>query len=249
MSDTNDISLTPSGTSRFATTHWSVVLAAGSPESTHYQEALEMLCRTYWFPLYAFLRRQGHNAHQAEDYTQGFFAQILEKQYLSQVEPKPGKFRSFLLTALKHFLSKERDRVLALKRGGAQKIISLDFKNAENQYSIEPAFELSPEKLFEKSWALTVLQQTMDRLETESAKTNKKKLFDRLKVYLSVEKSSIPYSDVATELDMTEGAVRVAVHRLRRQYRELLRDEITQTVATEEEIDEEIRGLFTALAP
>jgi uncharacterized protein HemY len=138
---------------------------------------------------------------------------------------------------------------LALKRGGAQKIMPLDFKNAENKYSIEPVSELSPEKLFEKSWALTVLQQTMDRLETESVKTNKKKLFDRLKVYLSVEKSSIPYSDVATELDMTEGAVRVAVHRLRRQYRELLRNEISQTVATEEEIDEEIRDLFTALAP
>ena len=249
MPDNTHISSTPAGTSRFATTHWSVVLAAGDSSSPRHEQALSTLCQTYWFPLYAYLRRQGHNAHQAEDYTQAFFAQILEKQYLSQVEPKPGKFRSFSLTALKHFLSKERDRVLALKRGGGRRLLSLDFENAENKYSIEPVFELSPEKLFEKSWALTVLQQTMDRLETESAKTNKKKLFDRLKVYLSVEKSSIPYSDVATELDMTEGAVRVAVHRLRRQYRELLRDEIIQTVATEDEIDEEIRDLFTALAP
>jgi RNA polymerase sigma factor (sigma-70 family) len=249
MPSKTDTNLIPADTSRFATTHWSVVLAAGDSSAPQHREALSTLCQRYWFPLYAYLRRRGHNIHQAEDWTQAFFAQMLEKQYLTKVEPKPGKFRSFLLTALKHFLSKERDRAMALKRGGAQIIMPLDFKKAENKYSIEPVSELSPEKLFEKSWALTVLQQTMDRLEAESAKTNKKKLFDSLKVYLSVEKSSIPYSDVATELDMTEGAVRVAVHRLRRQYRELLRNEIIQTVATEEEIDEEIRDLFTALAP
>jgi RNA polymerase sigma-70 factor (ECF subfamily) len=194
------------------------------------------------------LRRHGYNSHQAEDYTQAFLARLLEKRGLRLADPKHGKFRSFLLVALKHFLANERDRAKAQKRGGGRKVLSLNFENAESQYSLEPAHELSAEKLFERSWALAVLDRTMAQLQAESAGANKQKLFEHLKVYLTTSKSSVAYRDVAARLDMTEGAVKVAVHRLRRRYRELLRDEIAQTVATEEQIDEEIRDLFAALA-
>jgi len=248
MSDNTPTSSAPPGVGRFATTHWSVVRAAAQPESPRYQQALATLCRAYWFPLYAYLRRQGYDNHQAKDYTQAFFARMLEKRGLRLADPKRGKFRSFLLAALKHFLASERDRAQAQKRGGGRKVLSLDFENAESQYALEPSHQLTPEKLFERSWALTVLEQTMTRLQAESAGANKQKLFDRLKVYLTGERSSASYRDVASELDMTEGAVKVAVHRLRRRYRKLLRDEIAQTVTAEGQIDEEIRDLFAALA-
>jgi RNA polymerase sigma-70 factor (ECF subfamily) len=235
------------GAGRFATTHWSVVLAAGRPKSASYRQALETLCRTYWFPLYAYLRRHGCNSHQAQDYTQAFFTALLAKGGLDLADSRRGKFRSFLLASLKHFLSNERARARAKKRGGGRKALSLDFENAESQYALEPRDELSPEKLFERSWALTVLDRTMARLEAEAVKTNKKKLFECLKSYLIADKSSASYRNVAEELDITEGAVRVAVHRLRKRYRELLRDEIAQTVTSDDQIDEEIRALFTAL--
>ncbi len=164
------------------------------------------------------------------------------------VDSKRGKFRSFLLSALKHFLSDEYDRGQAKKRGGGRKILSIDFTGAENQYALEPAHGLSPEKLFDRSWALTVLDRTMSRLKDELASQNKQELFDHLKIYLTTEKSSIPYRDKAAELDMTEGNVRTAVHRLRRRYRKLLRDEISQTVTAENQVDEEIDDLFNALA-
>lgn len=248
MSDNTPTSSTPPGAGRFATTHWSVVLAAARPASPRYHDALGTLCRTYWFPLYAYLRRQGYDSHQAEEYTQAFFARMLEKRGLRLADPKRGKFRSFLLAALKHYLANELDRAQAQKRGGGRKVLSLDFENAESQYALEPSHQLTAEKLFERSWALTVLERTMARLQAESAGANKQKLFDRLKVYLTGERSSVSYRDVAAELDITEGAVKVAVHRLRRRYRELLRDEIAQTVTTEEQVDEEIRDLFAALA-
>ena len=235
-------------TSRFATTHWSVVRAAGKSSSPHYKEAMGTLCRTYWFPLYAFLRRQGHNSNQAEEYAQAFFTRLLEKRGLRLADSRRGKFRSFLLSSLKNFLADERDRARAKKRGGGRKVLSLDFENAESQYTLQPAEQLPPEKLFERSWALTVLERTMVRLQDESGSTKKRKVFDHLKVYLTADKDSIPYREAAAGLKMTEGAVRVAVHRLRHRYRELLRDEIAQTVATEEQIDEEIRDLFAALA-
>lgn len=235
------------GQSRFATTHWSVVLAAGKSSSAQHKQALSTLCQTYWFPLYAYLRRGGYNAHEAADYTQGFFAQMLAKHYLRQVKPMQGKFRSFLLTSLKHFVANQRARARAKKRGGGTRILSFDFENAEHQYALEPAKDLSPDKVFEKSWALTVLERTMDHLEAESAGKNRQKLFDYLKVYLGAEASSVPYSKAAAELGMSEGNVRVVVHRLRRRCRELLRDEIAQTVLSEDQIDDEIRGLFAAL--
>ncbi len=236
------------GAGRFATTHWSVVLAAGEPESTRHRQALEALCQTYWFPLYVFLRRQGNDASQAEDHTQAFLAFLLEKQALSKADPKRGRFRSFLLASLKNFLANERARAAALKRGGDRKVLSLDIENAERRYALKPVDELSPEKLFARSWALTVLDRTMDRLRAEAAAAQKQKLFDALRVYLTADKSSVPCRDMAAELNMSEGAVRVAAHRLRRRYRAMLRDEIAQTVTTEDQIDQEIRDLFAALA-
>jgi len=222
-------------------------MAAGRPKSASYQQALETLCQTYWFPLYAYLRRHGYDSHRAEDYTQAFFVGMLARGGLRLADPKRGKFRSFLLVSLKHFLSNERARARAKKRGGGRKVLSLDFQNAESQYALEPRDELSPEKLFERSWALTVLARTMARLQAEATSANKQKLFDRLKVYLTAEKSSVPYRDAAAELDMAESALRVAVHRLRKRYRELLRDEIAQTVTSDDQIDEEFRDLFAAL--
>jgi RNA polymerase sigma-70 factor (ECF subfamily) len=237
-----------SGKPRFATTHWSVISAAGKSSSPQQKQALETLCQSYWFPLYAYLRRRGYDTHQAEDLTQAFFAHILEKKDLETADPKYGKFRSFLLVRLKYFLSDERDRAQAKKRGGGKKVLSLSIQNAEGQYALEPAIRLSPEMLFEKSWALTILERTMGRLEAEMAEKNKQKLFDCLKVYLTTDKDVIPYQDMAAELKITEGSVRVAVHRLRRRYRKLLRDEIAQTVGDEGQIDEEMGCLFTALA-
>lgn len=248
MSNYTSASSDLSGAGRFATTHWSVVLAAGQPTSARYREALQTLCRTYWFPLYAYLRRQGYDTHQAQDYTQAFFTRLLEKDGLRLADPNRGKFRSFLLAALKHFLANESDRIRAQKRGAGREILSLDVEDAEGKYALEPVEQLSPERLFERSWALAVLERTMARLQAESASTNKQKLFEHLKVYLTAEKSSVPYRDVAAKLDMTEGAVKVAVHRLRQRYRELLRDEIAQTVTSQEQIDEEIQELFKALA-
>ena len=248
MSGNSNISSTNTGTSRFATTHWSVVLTAGKPDSSHYREALETLCRTYWIPLYVYLRRRGHDIYQAEDNIQAFFACLLEKGGLRLADPKRGRFRSFLLVALKHFLANESARTQAQKRGGGRKILSLNIENAESQYIREPRDELSPEKLFERSWALAILDRTMVRLQAEAVSAKKEKHFDCLKIYLTAEKNAVPYCEVATRLNMTEGAVKVAVHRLRQRYRVLLRDEIAQTVTTEEQINEEIRDLFAALA-
>ena len=248
MSDKSAKNFSVSGQGRFATTHWSVVLQAGKPKAPGYQQALEKLCQSYWFPLYAYLRRHGYSNQQAEDHTQAFFCRVLEKQVLSMADSKRGKFRSFLLITLKHFLSDEYDRAQAQKRGGGRKILSIDFSEAENQYALEPSHELSAEKLFDKSWALTVLARTMSRLKDELASQNKQELFEHLKIYLTTEKDSIPYCDKASELNMTEGNVRTAVHRLRRRYRKLLRDEIAQTVTDQEAVEEEIDDLFNALA-
>ncbi len=248
MSDDPAMNRAAPGDGRFATTHWSVVLSAARPESAHYQQALESLCRTYWFPLYAYLRRHGYDTHQAEDHTQAFLASLLEKHGLRLAEPKRGKFRSFLLAALKHFIANERARAGARKRGGGLKALSLDCENAEAQYALEPRDELSPEKLYERSWAMTVLDRAMTRLQAEAAGAKKQEQFDCLKTYLTASEDAAAYREAAVKLGTTEGAVKVAVHRLRKRYRELLRDEIAQTVASQGEIDEEIRHLFDALA-
>ena len=238
----------PNSDARFATTHWTVVLAAGSPDSSRYREALETLCQSYWYPLYAYLRRCGHARDTAEDRTQAFFAKLLEKGRLQQVDPQRGRFRSFLLTSFKHFVTDEWDRQMAQKRGGMGHLVSLDVSSAETRYVFEPTDNLTPELVFEKSWALTVLDRAMSRLKAEYEEAGKGRLFERLKGALAKEKTPVPYSDIAAELGITEGAVKLAVFRLRRRYRDLVRSEVAQTVSSSDQVDDEIQALFTALA-
>jgi RNA polymerase sigma-70 factor (ECF subfamily) len=235
---------------RFASTHWSVVVAARRRSSPESREALATLCRAYWYPLYAFVRRQGYSAADAQDLTQGFFARLLQKQFLAAVEREKGKFRSFLLAAMKHFLANERDRARAQKRGGGAivSLETLDFETAESRYRREPAHNVTAERIFERRWALTLLDRVLDRLVAEYAVAGKALLFEQLKDCLTAPDSARSYAELAATLAMTEGAVKVAVHRLRRRYRELLRDEIAQTVADPREVDDEIRQLFAALA-
>ncbi len=232
---------------RFATTHWSVVVAAGHGSSPQAQEALATLCRVYWYPLYVFIRRQGMSAEDAQDLTQEFFARLLEKDFLAMVDRQKGRFRSFLLAACKHFLSNERDRARAKKRGGGRELISIDADQAESRYRLEPAHDLTPEKLFERRWALTLLDQVLTLLKNEFSLAGKAEVFDHLKVFLTGDKSQTSYHLVAAELGMTEGAVKVAAHRLRKRYRELLREEIAKTTSEPNAIEDEIGDLFTAL--
>jgi len=239
-------SIPPSAAS-FALTHWSVVLAAGRSHSTHARAALEKLCRTYWPPIYAFVRRQGHSSHDAQDLTQEFFARLLEKNSLASVERSKGRFRSFLLASLKHFLANEWDKARAQKRGGGQILIPIDAKAAESTCGFELADSLTAEKIFERRWALALLEQVMSRLRADYAGTGKAMQFERLKATLTGERSSIPYAEIGAALGQSEGAVKVAVHRLRQRYRELLREEIAQTVSRPDEVQEEIRALFSAL--
>jgi RNA polymerase sigma factor (sigma-70 family) len=232
---------------RFASTRWSLVAAAGQGASPEAQEALAVLCRAYWYPLYAYARRRLANIEDAQDATQAFFAQLLEKDYLQAADPARGKFRSFLLTAFKHFLAKARAHEQTQKRGGDRRILPLDFRTGERRYHLEPADHATPETIFERRWALTLLEQTLARLRQEFENIGKQRLFDSLKGALTGEDISEPYATIAARLDMSESAVKVAVHRLRRRYQELLREEIAQTVATADEIDEELRSLFAAV--
>ncbi len=235
------------GPEYFVTTHWSVVLTAQRNDSTRAQAALSHLCQTYWYPLYAFVRRQGHGAHDAQDLTQEFFARLLEKNYLAVVARERGKFRSFLLASLKHFLANEWNRAQAAKRGGGQIIASLNETDAEGRYQLEPADTVTAEKIFERRWATTLLDQVVRRLRDEYVRAEKAELYDQLKHCLTVESRSAPYAELAARLNMSEGAIKVAVHRLRARYREVLRDEIAQTVSSPEEVEEELRHLFAAL--
>jgi RNA polymerase sigma-70 factor (ECF subfamily) len=232
----------------FATTHWTVVLAAGHSGSQQANVALEELCRTYWYPLYAYVRRHGHSREDAEDLTQGFFARLLEKNYLEGVTSEKGRFRAFLLVALKRFLANEWDRANRQKRGGGMAPLSLDWQDAETRYQINPSHELSPDKLYDRAWAVVVLERVITRLRDESGADGKADLYEKLKTCLTVGKGDIPYAQAAAALKMSEGAVRVAVHRLRRRYRELLREEIAQTLANPAQADEEMQALFSALA-
>jgi RNA polymerase sigma factor (sigma-70 family) len=232
----------------FAATRWTLVLAAADGRvAPRAAEAMEELCRLYWYPLYAYVRRRGHEAHEAEDLTQEFFLRLLTKDFLAGVDRRKGKFRAFLLAALKHFLANEQDRRQAQKRGGGKVVISLDGLKAESRYQLEPAHSLTAEKLFERQWAIAVLDRVLRRLQTEFAAEGKQTLFERLKRFLASGRQPGGYAEVAAELRMTEEAVKTAVHRLRRRWRQLLRDEIAQTVAGPEEIDEEIRYLLACL--
>lgn len=231
----------------FATTHWSVVLEATSADSSEARAALEQLCQTYWYPLYAYVRRRGYGPEDAQDLTQEFFLRLLQSSFLSRAERARGKFRSFLLAALEHFLAKEWRRAHRQKRGGGRPLVSLDEAAPEKRYQLEPVEEATAEKLYNRSWALTLLEHTLSALQQEWTEAGKGKLFEELKATLEGDRPERPYADVAARLDMGEGAVRMAAHRLRQRYGELLRERIAQTVASPEEVDAEIRFLFAAL--
>lgn len=239
----------PQGAANFTPTHWTVVLAAaGQADSTRARDALERLCRNYWLPIYAFVRRQGNNPHDAQDLTQEFFARLLEKNYLAHADREKGRFRSFLLASVKHFLANEWDKAKAQKRGGGFTLISIDTALGESSLGSEPADILTAEKIFDRRWALALLEQVLRRLREEYTRDGKEKQFEQLKATLTETSRSLPYAEIATRLATSEGAVKVAVHRLRQRYRELLRAEIADTVAGVEDVDDEIRNLFSALA-
>lgn len=233
---------------RFTATHWSVVLAAAEGDSARARVALEALCHAYWYPLYAFVRRMGQSPPEAEDSVQGFFALCLEKNYLAAAQKEKGRFRSFLLLALKRFLAKERDKSRARKRGGGQKPIALDGLTAEQRYALEPAEYLSADRLFERRWALTLLEQVLSRLRDEQAAAGRLEAFEELKEFLLTGGRGTPYQEVGTRLGLSEGAVKVAVHRLRQRYRVLLEEAIENTVASPGEVEEERRFLLEVLS-
>ena len=232
----------------FTTTHWSVVLAARQGEGGAGAAALETLCRAYWYPLYAFIRRRGYPPAEAQDLTQAFFARLLEKDYLHAVDRSKGKFRSFLLVALDHFLANEWRNARARKRGGGAILFSLNDTKAEEQYANLLGPDLSPEKLFERQWATTLLEQVLIKLRAEFVTAGKSDLFDELKIFLTGEKRAMSYAQLAARLQSTEAALKMTVSRLRQRYGELLRAEIAGTVSRPEEIDEELHALFTALS-
>jgi len=238
----------PPGGASFATTHWSVVLAAADPTSPHAMQALERLCRAYWYPLYAYVRRRGYGPEEAEDLTQEFFLRILQSHGLSTARPEKGRFRSFLLGALKHFLSDARDRAGAKKRGGGRVIISWEQDLAEERFGREPLDEESPDRLFERRWALTILEQAAARLRSEYAAAGQAQAFEILKAHVTADTPGSSYSESAASLGLTETAVKSAIHRLRRRYRELVREEVAHTVADSEQLEEEIRHLMAVFS-
>ena len=230
----------------FNTTHWSVVLAARG-ESKDAQEALAKLCRVYWYPLYAFVRRQGHSHQDAEDLIQGFFARLLERKDLESVQRERGRFRSYLLVALKHFVLNRDLRARAEKRGGGYSLISLDEVEAEEKFAQEPADQSTPEKIFERRWALALLDKVLERLRQEHEATGRLRLFDTLRGFLSNEPAEQSQAQIGEQLGLSPGAVKQAVWRLRQRYRELLHDEVANTVATAADIDDELRHLVAVL--
>ena len=232
----------------FTNTHWSVVLAAGQGDTSQSAAALEKLCRTYWYPLYAYVRRQGQVPHDAQDLTQEFFARLLAGNYLQTVAREKGKFRSFLLAAMNHFLCDQRDRANAAKRGGGKVLILLDEEEAEGRYRADTSTPLSPDMIFEKRWATTLLQQAFEKLRQEFAASGKAEKFERLKVFLEDGTEPGDYAKLGSELGMAANTVAAAVHRLRERYRELVRAEIAHTVATPSDVNDEMRHLLAVLA-
>lgn len=231
----------------FCSTHWSLVLAAGDTQSPQAREHLEKLCGVYWYPLYAYVRRKGYQPHDAHDLTQEFFTRLLARNYLSVVDRNRGRFRSFLLGTLEHFLAREWTKGHAQKRGGGQTVLSLNGADAENRYLLEPSHQLTPEKIFDRRWATTLLDQARAQLRRECVETGKGDLFAKVERSLSGQPDQVSYADIAAALQKTEGAIKVAVHRLRQRYGEIIRAEIAQTVAAPEEVDEELKHLFAVL--
>lgn len=232
----------------FPTTHWSVVLAAGRERSPHGDAALETLAQAYWYPIYAFLRREGYAAAESQDLTQAFFARLLEKNYPAQADRTKGRFRSFLLLTLRHFLSDERGRADAVKRGGGSVLLSLDEERSEGKYSKEPADMDTPETLFERRWAETILERAKTRLAEEYAASSKQAIYQVLRNFQPGERRSLSYLEAARELATTESAVKALIHRMRSRHQALVRDEIAQTVASAEDVDDELRHLIAVLS-
>jgi len=233
---------------QFTTTQWSVVLTARDQAGTEARAALAALCEKYWFPLFSFVRRQGSDPDEAADLTQEFFRYLLEEDVLQSVDRSAGRFRSFLLAALRHFLSHERERTRAEKRGGKARILSLDAASANARYALEPIDRLTPEEVFEHRWALTVLERALEQLYVGLDDQGRERV-DRLRPYLLGERPALPYAQLASELDTTEGAVRNTIHRLRRRFGDRIRAEIADTVSTPEEIDDEVRHLLGVVGP
>jgi DNA-directed RNA polymerase specialized sigma24 family protein len=248
MCSSNEKAEKPKTERNFPVTSWSLVVAAGKNNSTGSRDALNHLCGLYWYPLYGYIRRQAFDVSRAQDLTQAFFALVLEKNYIQDANCDRGKFRSFLLTCLKHFLANERDRNLALKRGGRTPALSLEIClcDGEMQYALEPGHDLTPERIFEQRWAMTLMKHVHDRLASEFARAGKGDQFQRLSGFIA-EEVDVPYREVAAQCGVTEGSVKVAVHRLRRRFREVLRDEVMQTVSEVKEVEEEIRFLKEVL--
>jgi len=233
------------GPYQFPTTRWTLVVAAGDPHEKEARSALVSLCENYWYPLYAYLRRRGHPADQAQDLTQGFFIRMLEGRYLDRADPEKGRFRSFLLSSLKFFVADEEDRDRAHKRGGGA-LVPLEFSSGEERYRREPAHDETPERIFERRWALSVLDRVVEKLRNEFVQHGQPEHFERLKVFL-LGQSDAPYAALAREMNTSEGALKVAIHRLRKRYRELFRQEIADTVADPAEVESELRYLVVVL--
>jgi RNA polymerase sigma-70 factor (ECF subfamily) len=224
------------------------VLTAGRSDTLRAHAALANLCQTYWYPLYAYVRRRGHSPEDAQDLTQAFFARLLEHNWVGQADQQKGRFRSFLLSAMNHFLADEWDKARAQKRGGGVLPIPLQFDTAETRYGHEPADNVTPEQNYERHWALTLLDTVLQRLRSEYEQEGKAELFAALHPCLVGDRTAQPYAELAMKLGVSEGAVKSAVHRLRQRYRQLLHDEIAQTVASPGEVDEELHHLFAVLA-
>jgi DNA-directed RNA polymerase specialized sigma24 family protein len=233
------------GPYQFPTTRWTLVVAAGDPHEKEARSALVSLCENYWYPLYAYLRRRGYPADQAQDLTQGFFIRMLEGRYLDRADPEKGRFRSFLLSSLKFFVADEEDRDRAHKRGGGA-LVPLEFSSGEERYRREPAHNETPERIFERRWALSVLDRVVEKLHNEFVQHGRPEHFERLKVFL-LGQSDAPYAALAREMNTSEGALKVAIHRLRKRYRELFRQEIADTVADPAEVESELRYLVVVL--
>jgi RNA polymerase sigma-70 factor (ECF subfamily) len=233
------------GSSQFPTTRWTLVIAAADPQRKEARSALVSLCEGYWYPLYAYVRRRGYPPDQAQDLTQEFFIRVLEGRYLDRADPEKGRFRSFILTSLKFFVADEEDRRRAHKRGGGA-VLPLELSSGEDRYQREPAHDETPERIFERRWALSVLDRVVERLRDEFVQHGRPEHFERLKMFL-LGKSDAPYADLAREMNTSEGALKVAIHRLRKRYRELFRQEIADTVADPGEVESELRFLAAAL--
>jgi len=231
----------------FVTTHWSVVLAAGQDESSIARHALEQLCRTYWYPLYVYTRRRGYDVEEAKDLTQEFFLRLIERKSLGQVEENRGRFRYFLLAALKHFLSDEWDKAHARKRGGHVIFLSLDAQDPEERYHLEPQDAATPETAYQRRWAMTMLELTLGRLREEFQLAGKEALFEQLKGFITGDRGEVSYAEASARMGMTEAAAKMTVTRMRQRYRALLRAEIANTVNDPAEVDTEMRELAAAL--